>query len=61
MFRLVQRHVGAKIALGYLIALALTIAISVLAIVWLGQISSTLDDLTRHLTMDQDLADAIAR
>ncbi len=61
MINLFRRHVGAKIAWGYVGILALMLAIGLLAVVRLDRVSATLSSLTGDLEVDQQLASQIVR
>jgi PAS domain S-box-containing protein len=56
MFRSLRRKVGARIILGYLIALSLLAGVGGLAVVRLNQINTTVADLTENLARDRELA-----
>jgi len=59
MVSIFQRKIGAKIMLGYLIALSLMIGISILIIIRLNHISATVNDLTQKLAIERKLSEDI--
>ncbi len=53
-------RIGAKIQIGYIIAMTLAAVIGVLAIIQLEQVNATVNRLTGHLSNERDLAEKIA-
>jgi methyl-accepting chemotaxis protein len=59
MISIFRRKVGAKIMLGYLIALSLMIGLSILISLRLNRISVTVHELTRNLAAERKLSEDI--
>ncbi|MCP4403110.1 MAG: hypothetical protein GY801_38115 [bacterium] len=59
MISIFRRKVGAKIMLGSLIALSLTIGLSILISLRLSHISVTVHELTRDLAAERKLSEDI--
>lgn len=56
---MLKQRVGVAILLGYSLALLFVLGIGVLAVIQLGRINATVDNLTSNLAVDQVLADDI--
>ena len=61
MFQPLRRHFGNSVVAIYLIALALVVSIGLLALIRIGHIRTTVDDLIRNLAVDKALSDEIVK